>query len=220
MHRTSVRYLVLSLILGPLSPAGLPSPSAAAIPIMSLNPSISFEGGSDSARHTVVDAVEQYRSAGLILPDLMVRIHPDNGGCDGKQGLFHHNGGSPIIDLCFDREFLILHELGHAWEHFNINDQARLDFQRLIGAVTWDSQAVSHGRRGIEIAADSLAHGLLSTPLECGQTREREFERFAALTGITTPRLPRAALCDGPASDISAGLAAYANWRQNQSRNG
>lgn len=193
MHQNRTRILAL-VVSGVIASATPPStlqattdlPESAAV---SLEPSISFVDGTDTERQTVLDAAERFNTVGLALPDLTVRIHADNTGCDGHMGLFHHNDGQPAIDLCFDREFLALHELAHAWEHYNLNNEARERFVVHVGAPTWDSSTVHHHDRGIEIAADAVAHGLLSAPLTTGQNREREFANFQVLTGMTTPRL-------------------------------
>lgn len=103
--------------------------------------------------------------------------------------MFHRNGDKPIIDLCFQREFLALHELGHAWERFNLDDEARDRFRELVGSPPWRKSDIAHNRQGVEIAANTLAHGLLSEPVQPGQHRDREFARFEVLTGSQSPRL-------------------------------
>jgi len=158
-------------------------------PLTSLKPVIVFVGGSSSERQTVSAAVDRFLETGLALPDLVIRLHDDNAGCGGKQGLFRAEGPRAVIDLCFEREFLALHELGHAWEHFNLGDRDRARFQRFIESPTWRSRSVVHNRRAIEIAADSMAHGLLTAPLGAGNDRKREFARFQVLTGKLSPRL-------------------------------
>ena len=183
--RTARAALIgILLVPSPVGAVGADDPAA----LVSLDPEISFVAGSATDRLTVTDAVGSFVAQGLALPDLEIRFHTDASGCGGHRGLFHHNDGDPAIDLCFEGEFLVLHELGHAWEHFNLDDQARGEFQALVEAPTWNSPDAPHSRRAIEIAADAMAHGLLSEPLTAGQNRDREFARYESLTGTPTPR--------------------------------
>ena len=80
-----------------------------------------------------------------------VRFHTGGkDGCGGFQGLFHPEGDIAVIDLCYPGEFLALHELGHAWERFNLDDRRRADFERLTGSTTWRSTEVVWRERGAD----------------------------------------------------------------------
>jgi hypothetical protein len=190
---------------------------------VSLEPTVVFEGGTPGRRQIVTAAVARYSSEGLALPDLTVRIHDGNPGCEGLQGLFRAVGSTGVIDLCYPGEFLALHELGHAWEHFNLEDDDRRRFQQLTGSTSWRSADVVWRKRGCELAANALAHGLLSAPLASAQFRERELSLFTALTGITSPRLSELQTTTTTATsrtltaDQMERLAAYAEWRSRSS---
>lgn len=155
---------------------------------VSLEPTISIEGGTSSSRTHALEAIGRYVSNGYELPDLVLRLHDDMNGCEGHRGLFHFTDGKPVIDLCFDEEFLALHELGHAWEYFNLDDADRIVFQQSIGAPTWNSPNVPHKFRAVEIAAETMASGLLSAPATPGSNWNRRSARFEALTGSPPPR--------------------------------
>lgn len=180
MFRFLLVLAQVCLVVGPTNPVAAGAET---------RPEVTFAGGGDAERALVMAAVDRFTAVGLDLPDLEIRIHPDTDGCGGKQGLFQARGEIGVVDLCFSREFLVLHELGHAWEHFALDDRDRADFLEVSGFETWQSRDVPWSRRGIERAADAIAHGLLSAPLGERQHREREFDRFALLTGFTTPRL-------------------------------
>src|SRR5262245_29295787 len=90
---------------------GKAADAAMQAPVASSAPSISFVGGSAERRQTVVQAADRYRSAGLQLPDLEIHFHDGKTGCRDMQGLFRPNGAAALIDLCYDGEFLALHEL-------------------------------------------------------------------------------------------------------------
>ena len=188
---------------------------------VSAEPSVVIDGGTPERRHTVIDAVDRYLSVGLALPDLRVRIHlGGKSGCGGFQGLFHPDGHVGVIDLCYPGEFLALHELGHAWEHFNLDDRQRAEFERLTGLTTWRSTDVVWRDRGVERAANVLAHGLLSTPLATARYHALDFELFDALTGVTTPRLAEIDVPDVTVPPLDheelTRLAAYEAWRHAQ----
>ena len=154
---------------------------------VSLAPTISIEGGTPTGRTTALHAVDQFVSNGYELPDLVLRLHDDTNGCGGHRGLFQVTDGRPVIDLCFGEELLALHELGHAWVRFNLDDTERQAFQHAVGAPTWNSSDVPHKFRAVEIAADTMAHGLLSTPATPGSNWDRRSARFEALTGDPPP---------------------------------
>jgi hypothetical protein len=180
MSRFLLVLAQVCLVIGPTNPVA---------EAVGTEPEVTLVGGGDAERALVLAAVDRFASVGLDLPDLVIRMHPDTHGCGGKQGLFQARADIGVIDLCFSREFLVLHELGHAWEHFALDDRDRAGFLRATGFETWRSRDVPWSRRGIERVADSIAHGLLSAPLATPHHRDREFERFALLTGFTTPRL-------------------------------
>jgi hypothetical protein len=188
------------------------------------DPAVTIVGGSHEQRATVVAAVDRFLSVGLPLPDLDVRIHTGKQGCEDKQGLFHRDGDLAVIDLCYGGEFLVLHELGHAWERFNLDDRDRARFQQLTGATTWRSTDVAWGRRGAEQAANTMANGLLSTPIESLQYHVTDFARFEALTGSPSPRVTEVVPATHTAPTIDDAdrvrLAAYEAWRHASSAPG
>jgi hypothetical protein len=215
------RIIAVSAIL-----AATPSGTAAhpADAVVDADPAVTIVGGTHEQRDVVVAAVDRFRSVGLLLPDLDIRIHDGKQGCEDKQGLFHREDDLAVIDLCFGGEFLALHELGHAWERFNLDDRDRAEFQHLTGATTWRSTDVAWGRRGAEKAANTMAFGLLSTPLGSLQYHRIDFAQFEALAGIPSPRIAEVLPVTHAAPLIDDAerirLAAYESWRQASSRSG
>ena len=162
-HRKAA--LVIATLLA-LAPSHAPSQAASAgAPLVGIAPTISIVGGSDAQRATVMTAVARFGQAGLLLPDLEVRIHDGNPGCRDMQGLFQRRDRVGVIDLCYSGEFLALHELGHAWETFNLTDSDRDRFRTLTGSPSWRSPDLVWRRRGAEQAANAMANGLLSVRL-------------------------------------------------------
>ena len=222
-HRRGARVVVAVTALGVLaSPiareAAASGAAAEATNSVSAEPSVVIEGGTAEQRQTVFDAVDRYLSVGLALPDLRVQFHTGGkAGCEGFQGLFHPDVNVAVIDLCFPGELLALHELGHAWERFNLDDHQRAEFERLTGLTTWRSTDVIWRDRGAERAANVLAQGLLSTPLDTARYHIQVFAEFEALTGITTPRLAEIAPPDTTVAPLNdeqlTRLAAFEEWR-------
>jgi hypothetical protein len=193
-----------------------PTPVARTV---STAPEVIFEGGTPDRRQIVTTSIERYVSVGLQLPDLRVRIHGNGiAGCDGLQGQFHPDGEVGVIDLCFGGEFLALHELGHAWERFNLDDRHRAEFLQLTGLTTWRSTDVTWHDRGAERAANAIAFGLLSAPLANVGYHRGQLAEFEALTGIESPRLSESVVPDTTMPrldpDQIARLEAYNEWRR------
>lgn len=211
--RVAVVVVALGSLVGPIA-----HEAAASRATVSAEPSVVIDGGTPERRETVLAAVDRYLSVGLELPDLRVHIHDGKAGCGGYQGYFHPEGEVGVIDLCYPGEFLALHELGHAWERFNLDEGRRAQFERLTRSTTWRSTSVVWHDRGAERAANVLAHGLLSTPLETARYHAREFELFEALTGHVTPRLAEIAVPDITVAPLDqeqqTRLAVYLEWRR------
>ena len=186
---------------------------------MSTTPDVVIEGGTPNRRQTVIAAVDRYSSVGLQLPDLRIRLHYNGKAeCGGFQGRFEPDGAVGVIDLCYGGEFLALHELGHAWDRFNLDDRQRAEFQRFTGLTTWRSTDVTWHDRAAERAADALAYGLLSVPLANVSYHTAELAEFELLTGFESPRLADVETPNTTAPPIDddqrARLAAYNEWRR------
>jgi hypothetical protein len=226
-HRRGARVAVAVAAVGVLAvPIARDAAASGAVEApnnVSAEPFVVIDGGSAEQRQTVLNAVDRYLSVGLALPDLRFRFHTGGkAGCGGFQGLFHPEGDIAVIDLCFPGQFLALHELGHAWERFNLDDHRRAEFERLTGLTTWRSTDVVWRERGAERAANVLAHGLLSTPLDTARYHIQVFAEFEALTGITTPRLaeiePPDTTVEPPNHEQLTRLATYEEWRHTSAR--
>ena len=219
MFRTARRVLAIYIAFVLTLVPGRMAESAGTSSAVSRDPSITFVGGNSSTRHGRRRR-EPLRAVWLSLPDLEVHIHEDRSGCGDMQGMFRPSGDVGLIDLCYAGEFLALHELGHTWEHFNLDPADREHFKQLTGATTWRSTNVVWRRRGAELTANTRAHGLLSTPLESADQHALDFERFETLTGLPSPRLaelePQADIAPVMSEAERAPVAAYAVQRASQ----
>jgi hypothetical protein len=221
MH-TVLRILitVLALTTGFADPGLFDAPDTVAAgphASASLAPQVKVTGAAAAADATVGLAVAAFVDNGLALPDLDIRFHDDKRGCKGNQGLFKVVDGIGVIDLCSSSEFVILHEIGHAWARLNLDDHDRDAFVELVDSPAWSGHDHAWHKRGTEVAANTLAHGLLSEPLESRSHRARELDRFAVLTGIESPRLAAFDDADLPGTELlddeRQNLGAYAAWR-------
>lgn len=196
-----------------LAPAAAP---VAAAPVRT-QPAVRTIGGGPAEQALVEAAVEAFEEHGLALPDLEVRFHDSSEGCNGHQGRFREIDGRGVIDLCQVSEFLVLHEIGHAWTHVNMDAAEQARFAELTGSPSWAAAADAWHKRGTEVAANAIAHGLLSTPLDSPDQRARELGQFTALTGLASPRATAAAEVPPTeatlATDELQHRSAYAAWQ-------
>ena len=149
-------------------------------------------GGSDEQRATVTWALGRYADAGLDLPVLHFDLHPDASGCSGNRGYFSPSSTPWMVAICTDERFLVLHELGHAWAEHTLSDVDRTAFVEFRGLESWNDPETSWRARASEDAANTLAWGLLETPIRhispTGSLAERS-QAFRLLTGFASPRI-------------------------------
>ena len=152
---------------------------------------VEVQGGSHSQVASVTWAIERFEAAGLELPLLTLDIHDSKAGCDGHDGLYTPRSGSDGIDICTDAAFIILHELGHAWEHRFGTDEARAGLMAELGLDAWTGQDVKYRSRGEEVSANLVAWGLVERPLTETEirTKAEALARFESLTGVPSPRV-------------------------------
>lgn len=204
MHRiAAIAHLVLTATLtwsGPATTTEIPAPAAevtapaveVAAPAAEVAP---FGIHGPAATHAVVEeAMELFESAGLTLPPLRIFVHATHEPCNGNLGLYSKGGDLHRIDLCDLTPWLIVHELAHAWERHNVDDETRDAFMAHTGAGTWNDHAQPHPARGVEQAADAIAWGLIGhdlQPQSAGHHAE-DLAHFEHLTGTVSPRLVEA----------------------------
>lgn len=83
-------------------------------------------------------------------------------GCWGNNGLYRSGGEVERIDICHVSEFVILHELAHAWDFNNSTEEARSGFLEATGLTHWSGEDVPWLDRGAERAANVVAMTLAS----------------------------------------------------------
>lgn len=172
--------------IAPAAPAG-PEESAGTNPPAPDAPGI--YGADAELTAEIESAMARFDSAGLTLPELRIYAHATNEGCQGHIGLFNGDQSGNRIDLCVRTEYLILHELAHAWEHHFMTESTREAFLDHTGLTTWNHIETDWDERGIEAAAQAIAWGLLDTPITNADAFPEELHQFELLTGIASPRV-------------------------------
>jgi hypothetical protein len=168
-------------------------------------------GSDERPREQVADADAAFRVAGLELPGLEIHVHESYAGCDGHAGQFNRDGSGLRVDFCSGNSFTVLHEFAHAWEYHNVDDTTRNALVEMHGLETWRSSEVPWAERGVEVAAETIAKGLLKRAFPEWQCEEIELldQGFRLLTGRSSPRFVAGRLsCDGlPDGDLGMELA-------------
>ena len=153
--------------------------------------SVMIRGGTVEQHARLQWSLERFEAAGLELPQLELIIHESSAGCGGYDGLFWPEEPSNRIDICTDSTFIVLHELGHAWEYNFATDSARQNLMDELELEAWTGDAVKYQKRGTEVAAKLIAWGLVDSPLTESQARilVLSLNRFESFTGVPSPRI-------------------------------
>ena len=164
-------------------------------------PSTPRETGIELGIHTVYGADERtldqitfaneaFEAAGLILPSLTIHVHPDSEGCDGFRGKFNTDGSGRRVDLCLGLQFTVLHEFAHAWERHTVEDSTRTASLTSYCLNAWNEHDAKWRLRGIEVAAGTIAKGVLSDPLKVWEVGDADVldAGYQLLTGTRSLR--------------------------------
>ena len=155
---------------------------------VSLTPDVSVIGASGEQQVAVDDAVARFRSVGLRLPAVEIRFHADKAECDGHLGLFQRGFTPWRVLVCSDLAFVLTHELAHAWEAANLDDDERERYVEARGMPTWDDHDADWNERGIEDAAFIVQQNLTAKDpnLDSPAWKERT-AAYELLTGSSSP---------------------------------
>jgi hypothetical protein len=129
---------------------------------ISLTPSIEMVGAGGERQARLHEALARFRDNGLELPALEVRFDDDKAACAGHEGLFEQAFTPWRVSICSDLAFVPTHELAHAWEAANLDDDDRARYVEARGLTTWDDPAASWQDRGIEDVAFIIQQNLMA----------------------------------------------------------
>lgn len=162
--------------------------ASVAQPTVGARPDVEVIGASAAERVVVDEALGRFRRAGLRLPDVEIVFHDDRADCRGHDGLFQTRHTPWRVLVCSDLEFVLTHELAHAWEAANLDDADRDRYVEHRGLSTWDDPDAAWGERGVEDAAFMLQQNLMAGRVDV--TSERWVERTSAYEALTGTRSP------------------------------
>jgi hypothetical protein len=199
-----VRVVALALGLALFAPVAQPSPRAdAAVPASGGSATGWTASGLTAEEEDVVAwAFDRYAEAGLVLPAVDVVAHPTTDPCLGRAGAHTVVDGRSVIHLCrrLDRtlsEFLLLHELGHAWDAAALTPERRAAFLAVRGLREWRNDDPERwGERGAEHAAEVLVWGLMDHPVRLVQIDRTSCGELLVAYLVLTGGLPAGDLAE------------------------
>lgn len=150
---------------------------------------IDIEADSPEQREMAEWALERFTRAGLHLPSVIIEFAgSDLSGCGGTPGRTYFGEIRPRVKICWNDRFILLHELGHVWETFNVSESQHEPFMATRqGVESWADDEVAWDSRGIEHAANVIAWGLLEDPYPVSRTYPNDpdslTDAFRFLTG-------------------------------------
>lgn len=162
-----------------------PSPSARAA-----EPSgISVHPDDADHRARVREAIGRFEDAGLRLPVVLIEFSDDDDACDGHLGLFDRSSQPWAVHVCSDLEFVLTHELGHAWVATHLDDADREAYVAFRGLAGWNDRDLDWMERGTEDAAYVLQQVLMTEHprLDTARWQERS-AAYQQLTGSPPPQ--------------------------------
>lgn len=137
-------------------------------------------------------AIDRYVEAGLELPRLVIRFSGrDLSNCDGAPGRVYLDHDPIEVRMCWNSEFILLHELAHVWEAHNVPTGKHEPFMDMRdGVLSWASLDVAWSERGREHAANVIAWGLLEDPYPVSRTYPNDPESLLAAFRFLTDTDP------------------------------
>lgn len=134
-------------------------------------------------------AISSFFDAGLSLPPLEIVFHEHRDGCRGHVGVFRMIDGRGDVQICRATRYILLHELAHAWEAANMDDQTRDEVMEYWGVDNWNDHGQSAGDRGAEKVADAIAFALDDPSDDPNPVMRRNLCSYRLVTGQHAPAL-------------------------------
>lgn len=135
-------------------------------------------------------ALDLYDRSGLELPPIEFVGEEDREACYGRDGMAKPTDAGALITICAAeignaQEWVVLHEIAHAWDYHSLEDETRTQFLTLRGHAAW-REGKWH-ERGSENAAEIIAWGLIDRPSKpvhiYGNSCEELLDGYLTLTG-------------------------------------
>lgn len=158
---------------------------------VSHDPTVTIEGASVAQRQRMSVALARFAAAGLLLPDLEIVFSDEKATCGERLGVFRDTEDPWQIIICSELDFVFEHELAHAWERANLNEETRRAFMDLRGHSVWSDASVEWNERAIEGVAFVIQWGVSGPPLAStiGPEASSRLEAYELLTRRPAPVL-------------------------------
>lgn len=126
-----------------------------------------YQSITPSQHEAITWAVELFERADLVLPDIEFVGHKDRDACLGRDGAARPVDVGAVVHICATeigptQERWILHEIAHAWDYHNLDNELKEAFLKVRDLDSW-REGEWH-ERGAENAADILVWGLIDRP--------------------------------------------------------
>lgn len=136
-------------------------------------------------------ALSLFEAADLQLPGIDFVGHADRDMCHGRDGAALRGPKRTEIRICVTevgpvQEWLVLHEIAHAWDHHTLAEEPRAAFLTIRGLSSWRDG--DWDERGAEHAAEIIVWGLMDRPVRPGRIYNNSCDEllagYMALTGV------------------------------------
>ncbi|MEN8041410.1 MAG: hypothetical protein ABFR95_07895 [Actinomycetota bacterium] len=193
--RIAAATLAIALAISSASPL-LPGPPSPETSIQEVaadgsatgeSPWFLFHGATEAQAEKMSWAVHRFHELDLELPRLDIYFRDDCRDRFGAWGRIQYDSGIPWrVEVCTTAVYL--HELAHAWDHWNLSDAERRTYLELRGLEAWQGDDVPWDRRGIEdlaiLVARVVGQGIHNYHSE---DRSADLHAFEQITGIEVP---------------------------------
>ena len=180
-HEPTQDIAAAAPIIGPVSPP----------PEARLDTTVTVHNAGADQTAAIDDALARFHNNGLDLPDIDIWFSNDSADCKGHYGLFQPRVEPKRITVCSNYDFVLTHELAHAWIHAHIDTDTIVRYLELRGKSTWDDHDQAWADRGLEDAAFVIQQNLTRTsPAHATDERTSRTAAFELLTGQRSPLLP------------------------------
>ena len=168
--------------------ATTPAPAAEVVHEVSPWPAVTVVGADADQLALLGRALDKFRDFGLELPDVEVRYSDDEADCNGHLGIFENSYTPWRLSVCEQLPFVVYHELAHAWEAANVDDDTRKRYLEARGLATWNGQEAPHEERGVEDAARVIQfHVMTSHPVLSSPIWQERLAAYELLVGRPSP---------------------------------
>ena len=172
--------LTFSLAIGGAAPAlsGGGDPAGA-------SPEVTVVGASPAQHDRVAAALASFERAGLVVPPVEITFVDGAEDCGGNDGWFQPPA---TITVCSDLEFVVTHELAHAWIAVNLDAEARAGYIQARELEAWSDHDLAWHERGTEDAAFVMQQNLMITRfVPNSDTWQGRADAYQLLTGLESP---------------------------------